>query len=268
MQLHQQIIKIAKKSNMGHIGSALSVIDLIAVLYNKILDISTVKNSNRDRFILSKGHSALALYVVLHSKGLISEEELNNYGQNSSKLGVHPEHFVKGVDFSTGSLGHGIAIAVGSALAGKIQKSSHMIYCLISDGELNEGSFWEAILFASHHQLSNLVIILDNNGQQAMGLTSDILKIENIAKKIHDFGFNSCEIDGHNLLQIENSLQKIKDDFKNNILKKPSFIVANTISGKNISFMEKTIEWHYKSMNDQQYQLALAELLKKEQDEK
>jgi hypothetical protein len=131
MKLHQQIIKIAKKSNMGHIGSALSVIDLIAVLYDKILDISAVKNPNRDRFILSKGHSALALYVVLHSKGFINDEELNNYGANSSKLGVHPEHFINGVDFSTGSLGQGISIAVGSALAGKIQKSSHMIGILL-----------------------------------------------------------------------------------------------------------------------------------------
>jgi transketolase len=255
-----KIIKQSKMANVGHIGSALSIIDILEVLYEKILEIKDAKSNQRDRFILSKGHAALALYVTLNINGFISDEELNSYCMNGSKLGVHPEHFVNGIDFATGSLGQGVTFAVGAALAAKIENSSRMVYCLLSDAELNEGSFWEAILFSSHHKLSNLVFILDNNGQQALGYTKDVIKIENISKKMLDFGFDSQVINGHDLLEIEKCLVKIRNNYKENKINKPSFIVANTVCGKGVSYMENTIEWHYKSMNDSQYNLALGEL--------
>ncbi|MDC0857257.1 transketolase [Rickettsiales bacterium] len=260
MNHKQLIIEQSKQAGVGHIGSALSIIDILSVLYEKIINIEDLESNQRDRFILSKGHAALALYVTLHIKGLITKQELDSYCQNDSKLGVHPEHFVKGIDFATGSLGQGVTFATGSALAAKIEKSSRMIYCLLSDAELNEGSFWETILFASHHKLSNLVFILDNNGQQALGFTKDVINIENIGQKMSGFGFNTYTIDGHNHQEIETCLNNIKDSSLQSDNSKPNFIVANTICGKDVSYMENTIEWHYKSMNDDQYNQALTEL--------
>ena len=255
-----EIIQQSKRANVGHIGSALSIIDLLWVLYDKVLNLSTKESNQQDIFILSKGHAALALYAILHFKGLISKEELNSYCVEDSKLGVHPEHHLKGINFSTGSLGQGVTFATGSALAAKIKKSKKTIYCLLSDAELNEGSFWETILFASQQRLSNLVFILDNNGQQALGYTKDIITIKNIESKLESFGFDSYVIDGHNLAEIESCLQNIKKSKEANHFTKPIFVVANTVCGKGISYMENKVEWHYKSMNEEQYQKALEEL--------
>lgn len=263
LKLKSKIIEHSKKAGVGHIGSALSIIDILFVLYEKIIEISDIDSNQRDRFILSKGHAALALYAVLHMKKLISDEELNSYCLNNSKLGVHPKHIVPGIDFITGSLGAGVTFATGSALAAKIEKSPRLTYCLLSDAELNEGSFWEAILFASHHKLSNLVFILDNNGQQALGFTKDVINIENIEKKIESFGFETYVVDGHNIVELEKSLEEIKLKNKQKKGVRPFFIIANTVCGKDISYMENTIEWHYKSMNDEQYNQALKELNEK-----
>ena len=263
MDYKKLIIEHAKKAEVGHIGSALSIADILYVLYTQILEISDADLNQRDRFILSKGHAGLALYVVLYIKGFISKSELDGYCLNGSKLGVHPKHIISGVDFATGSLGIGVTFASGCALAAKIEKSSRLIYCLLSDAELNEGSFWETILFASHQKLSNLIFILDNNGQQALGYTKDILNIENIEKKVRDFGFDTYNIDGHNLIAIENCLNEIKLKHKNNMATKPFFIVANTVCGKGVSYMEGAIEWHYKSMNNEQFNKALIELNEK-----
>jgi len=257
------IIEQSKKAQVGHIGSALSIIDILVVLYEKILEIPDTNSNDRDRFILSKGHAALALYVTIYFKGFIAKEELDSYCQDNSMLGVHPEHFIRGIDFSTGSLAQGVTFATGAALAAKIQESPRLIYCLLSDAELNEGSFWESILFASHHRLSNLIFILDNNGQQALGYTKDIVNIDNIAKKIEDFGFNTYTVDGHSTIELEDCFNDIKFISKIDKPAKPHFIVANTICGKDVSYMENTIEWHYKSMNDEQYIQALNELNEK-----
>jgi transketolase len=257
------IIKHSKKAGVGHIGSALSIADILFVLYEKILEISDINSNQRDRFVLSKGHAALALYTALHMKGLLSKEDLDSYCANNSRLGVHPKHIVPGVDFITGSLGCGVTFATGSALAARIEKSSRLVYCLLSDAELNEGSFWETILFAAHQKLSNLIFILDNNGQQALGYTKDVINIENITKKMESFGFEAYNIDGHNLAELENCLKEVKLKNKEKIATKPFFIVANTICGKDVSYMENTIEWHYKSMNDEQYNQALRELSEK-----
>jgi transketolase len=254
-QIRKIIIERSKAAGAGHIGSGLSIADLIGVLYQNILNITNPNDKARDRFILSKGHAALALYAAIFLKGFITKDQLNSYLIDGSVLGVHPKPCIAGIEFATGSLGQGITFAVGAALSAKIQSSNRRIFCLISDAELNEGSFWEAIIFAAHHQLDNLVTILDLNGQQALGLTEDIIKITEIDKKIASFGFESFIIDGHDQAVIKKCLSNI-----NYSIKKPHFIVAKTISGYGISFMEKSIKWHYKSMNDQEYKLALEEL--------
>ena len=263
MNYKKLIIEHAKKAEVGHIGSALSIADILYVLYNQILEFSDTDLNQRDRFILSKGHAGLALYVVLFIKGFISKSELDSYSLNGSKLGVHPKNVINGVDFATGSLGMGVTYATGCALSAKIEKSSRLIYCLLSDAELNCGSFWETILFVSHQKLSNLIFILDNNGQQALGYTKDIINIENIEKKMKEFGFDTYNIDGHDLSALENCFNEIKSIHKKNIASKPFFVVANTLCGKGVSYMEGTIEWHYKSMNNQQYNQALIELNEK-----
>jgi transketolase len=255
-EIRKIIIKNSKLAGVGHIGSSLSIADLVGVLYQDILQINNAQDHERDRFVLSKGHAVLALYAALFLKGFLSKEEIDSFSQNNSKIGVHPKHFLPGVEFTTGSLGQGITFAVGASLSAKIQKSNRKIYCLISDAELNEGSFWEAILFASHHKLKNLMILLDLNGQQALGRTEDVVNISDIAKKMSDFGFFVEEIDGHDQSVIRSTLQKFSEQ-KND---KPTFIVAKTISGKGVSFMEKSIPWHYKSMNDQEYKQACEEL--------
>jgi len=256
-----EVIKQSKKAGVGHIGSALSIIDILEVLYKDIINLNTQDPNNRDRFVLSKGHAALALYVTLYKNNIISKEDLDTYCLNDSKFGVHPEHFVPGIDFATGSLGQGVTYAVGAALAAKIKKTDTITYCLLSDAELNEGSFWEAILFASQHKLSNLVYILDDNKQQALGFTKDVINIDNIANKLKGFGFNTYEINGHDHKEIESCLKGIKNNFlENKTFDKPNFVIANTVCGHGVSYMEKTIEWHYKSLNDDQYTKALKEL--------
>lgn len=254
--LKKYIIEQSKRAGVGHIGSALSIIDLLWCIYDKHLIVSAKKRAQNDRFILSKGHAALALYVVLYAKGFISEKDLNTYCADNSTLGVHPEHYVNGIDFATGSLGQGITFAVGAALGAKIEESSRRVYCVLSDAELNEGSFWEAIMFAAQHKLNNLVYVLDDNKQQALGFTKDVIQIRDLSRKIESFGFNVYTIDGHDIDDIDQCLKKTK--ICNN--SKPHFIIANTICGKGVSYMEGTIEWHYKSMNDDQYQQALKEL--------
>ena len=264
-ELRKLILKLSYQAKVGHIGSALSIIDIVWCLYDGILkvspkDFTTNKNNDRDRFVLSKGHAALALYVVLQQKGFISEADLNTYCQNDSKLGVHPKTNIQGVDFSSGSLGQGVNYAVGSALAAKIQNSKRKIYCLISDAELNEGCVWEGFMFATHHQLNNLVFILDNNKQQALGKTEEVIKIDNIEQRMADFGFKVFAVNGHNHEQLKNLFKQIESEIEETQITQPIFINAHTVCGKGVSYMAGTIEWHYKSMSDEQYQLALQEL--------
>jgi transketolase len=255
-EIRKIIIAKSKLAGVGHIGSGLSIADLVGVTYQDILRIKNPNDPERDRFVLSKGHAVLALYAALFLKGFLSEEELNKFSQNNSRTGIHPKHFLPGVEFTTGSLGQGITFAVGAALSAKIQKSDRKIFCLISDAELNEGSFWEAILFAAQQKLTNLVIMLDLNGQQALGYTDDVIKISNIAKKMQDFDFFVEEIDGHD----QQKIRFVLENFTQQKAAQPTFIVAHTISGKGVSFMEKSIPWHYKSMNEEEYQQASLEV--------
>lgn len=254
-QIRRIIIEQSKRANVGHIGSALSIADIIAALYSGVLHIADPDDPERDRFILSKGHAALAIYAALFLKGWLSQADLNSYCGDGSILGVHPEHVVRGVDFSTGSLGHGLSLGAGAALAARLQKSNRRIVVLISDAECNEGSLWEAVMFAAHHRLSQLIAILDLNGQQALGYTPEVLSLAPMAERWRAFGWDVHEVDGHNNAQIQKTLDAL--DVASGA---PHILVARTTFGKGVSYMESQIKWHYWPMSDSDYAQALQEL--------
>jgi transketolase len=254
-KIRQIILHQSKRANVGHIGSALSIADIVAALYADVLRISDPDDPNRDRFILSKGHAALALYAVLFLKGWITEEELNTYCADGSLLGVHPEHALRGVDFSTGSLGHGLSMGAGAALAARLQRSSRRVFVLVSDAECNEGSLWEAVIFAAHHNLSNLIAIVDLNGQQALGYTDEVLNLNPMAKRWKAFDWDVYEVDGHNATEITETIAGL-----NTTSGPPHVLIARTVFGKGVSYMEGKIKWHYWPMSDEEYQQALDEI--------
>jgi transketolase len=243
--VRKQVLEISYLAKSSHIGSSLSIVDILIVLYKNIL--------KKNIFILSKGHACLAYYCVLQKFNYITKELLYSYGKNNTLLMSHVSHKVPGVEFSTGSLGHGLPYAVGRALAEKINKKEKKIYVLVSDGELNEGTTWESLLFASFHRLNNLIIIVDYNKIQSLDFTKNILKLEPLNKKFISFGCFVTVINGHNYHQIYKSLL-VKN--KN----KPHVIIANTIKGKGIKFMENSILWHYKSPDNKELSDAMKEL--------
>jgi transketolase len=243
--IRKQILKIANSAKSSHVGSSLSIVDILIVLYKFFL--------KKNIFILSKGHACLSLYCVLQRFNYITYKVLKSFGKNNSILLSHVSHKVPGVEFSTGSLGHGLPYAVGRALAEKINKKKRKIYVLLSDGELNEGTTWESLLFASFHKLDNLIIIVDYNKIQSLDFTKNILQLEPLNKKFTSFGCFVKIIDGHNYDQIYKSLLcKNKN--------KPYVIIANTIKGKGVKFMEHTVLWHYKSPDDKELSAAIREL--------
>ena len=243
--IRKKILKVSNSAKSAHIGSSISIVDILLVLYKKFL--------KKNIFILSKGHACLAYYCVLQKFNYITKKLLYSYGKNNTLLLSHVSHKVPGVEFSTGSLGHGLPYAVGRALAEKINKKEKKIYVLVSDGELNEGTTWESLLFASFHRLNNLIIIVDYNKIQSLDFTKNILKLEPLNKKFISFGCSVTIINGHNYNQIYKSLL-----VKNN--NKPHVIIANTIKGKGIKFMENSILWHYKSPDNKELSDAMKEL--------
>ncbi|MBP0020925.1 MAG: transketolase [Cyanobacteria bacterium SBLK] len=249
------VLEQSKRAHVGHIGSALSIADLIAVLYGNVLNIPTPDDRDRDRFILSKGHAVLTLYAAFFLKGWINEEQLNTYCANGSLLGVHPERELTGIDFSTGSLGQGLSLGVGAALAARLENSSRRIFVLISDAECNEGSLWEAVMFAAHHKLSNLIAIIDLNGQQAIGYTQDVLNLSPMSDRWQAMGWNVKEINGHDPQEIQHTINSLDLN-----LEKPHVLIAKTTFGKGISYMENKIKWHYFPMSDEEYQQALQDI--------
>lgn len=256
-EVRKIILQQSKRANVGHIGSSLSIVEILHVLYEKVLNIPSLQDPDRDRFILSKGHAALALYAVLHLKGFLDQKTLDTYCQDGSSLGVHPEAHLEGIDFSTGSLGHGLSIGCGAALAAKIAASNRKVHVLLSDAELNEGSIWEAIMFATQHQLGNLTVVLDNNQQQALGYTKDIMNLSPVARKWEAFGWHTQDVDGHDLEALTHAYTTCLEEQQ-----RPSIIVANTTFGKGVSYMEKKISWHYMPMNDEEFQQAMREVEK------
>mgnify|MGYP001189451358 CR=1 FL=1 len=247
--IRKNILLLTFNAKSSHIGSSLSVVEILYSIYFNVL-------KKNDRFILSKGHAALALYCILHEKGYLNKKILNTFGSDGTTLMAHVSHKVRGVDFSTGSLGHGLPVAVGKALFFKANKKNNKVYVVISDGELNEGSTWESLLFACHHQLDNLNIILDNNKIQSLGPVKNIIKLEPLKDKFESFGAKVFRCDGHNLNKL-NKLLLVKSS------KKPKIIIADTVKGKGVSFMENDNLWHYKNPNLNQLKLAFKEIDKK-----
>ncbi len=255
LRIRKIILDQSYRAHVGHIGSALSIADLLAALYSGILRIDLPDDSHRDRFILSKGHAALALYATLYLRGWISGEELNTFCVDGTLLGVHPEHRVPGIEFSTGSLGQGLSYGVGAALAARMQNSSRRVFVLVSDAECNEGTIWEAIMFAAHHQLANLIAIVDLNGQQALGYTQDVLGMAPLAERWRSFGWNVHNVQGHDAAEINKVISSL-----NTGSGRPHVLIAHTTFGKGVSFMENQIKWHYSPLSAEEYQQAVAEI--------
>lgn len=249
------VLEQSYRAHVGHIGSALSIADLLAVLYAEVLQITDPSDPKRDRFILSKGHAALALYAALFLRGWLSQEELNSYCADGSQLGVHPERGVRGVDFSTGSLGQGLSMGAGAAMAARLQQDGRRVYVLLSDAECNAGAVWEACMFAAHHQLSNLVAIVDLNGQQALGYTDEVLDLSPLAARWKAFGWDVQKVNGHNCQAIASSLSAIHETHR-----APHVLIAQTVFGKGVSYMEGQIKWHYWPMSEDEYRQALDEI--------
>ncbi len=256
-RMRVQSLKMVHHANASHIGSALSICDIVAVLYAQTLKLAPhdpyVKG--RDRFILSKGHACVAVYAALAETGFFPKEDLTNYGQDHSVLMNHISHKVLGVEFSTGSLGHGLPFGTGKALAAKRLKQYWRTVVLLSDGELGEGSNWEAMMFAAHHKLDNLLAIVDYNKLQSLTTVDKTLRVEPLADKARAFGWSVSEVDGHDHAALREQLSNIPWEAG-----KPSFLIAHTTKGKGVSFMENSLEWHYKSPSSEQLALALGEL--------
>ena len=244
-ELRCQIVRTLQKGGRGHVGSAFSLVEILRVLYDDVLqyDSKNPRWAQRDRCILSKGHGCLALYVLLAEKGFFPEAELWKFCKPDGILGGHPEYGkVPGVEASTGSLGHGLPIGVGMAIHARNSKASHRVFVVGSDGESNEGSVWEAALCASKHRLSNLTVLIDYNKQQSYSTTYEVLDLEPFADKWRAFGFAAEEVDGHDVSQLRAALKRTPFDRN-----KPSVIICHTIKGKGVSFVENNLNWHHKN---------------------
>lgn len=246
----------------GHLGGSFSAMDILTVLYSKILrniDPENPQNSNRDRFVLSKGHGTPALYPILAQCGFFPEENLKQFRSIRGHLSGHAEmHHVPGVDMSTGSLGQGFSASVGMAIAGKLDKKDYRVYALLGDGELAEGQVWEAAMSASKYHLDNLCAVVDVNGLQIDGKTCDIMPTEPLDQKFHAFGWHVLKADGHNYEDMIETFGQASHHKG-----KPTVILADTVKGKGVSFMENNVGWHGKSPNEEQYKEARAELMAK-----
>lgn len=250
-------VRMVHRINASHVGGGLSVADLLAVLYGEILHVHPrePQHPDRDRFILSKGHAGTALYAILALKGFFPVAELEQFGQDGSRLMTHVSHKVPGVEFSTGSLGHGLGFACGKALAAKRQNKNWRVFAMLSDGELDEGSNWEAILFAPHHRLDNLTAIVDYNKIQSLGNVKEVLDLHPLAEKFRAFNWAVKEIDGHDHDAISAALRTLPFEPG-----KPGCLIAHTVKGKGVDFMEDKLLWHYRTPNAEQLQQALRQL--------
>lgn len=250
-------LNMVAKARASHIGSALSIADIVAVLYSNVLNHAPRDPywSGRDRFLLSKGHACVALYAALAICEYFPASDLERYGEDFSDLMNHVSHKVNGVEFSTGSLGHALPFGVGKALAAKRVNGEWRVFVLMSDGELDEGSNWEAFLFAAHHSLDNLVAIIDYNKLQSLSSVESTLRLEPLADKLRAFGWSVFEIDGHDHAELQVALSKTRRNEG-----KPTCVIAHTVKGKGVSFMENRVEWHYKSPSKDQLDNAIAEV--------
>lgn len=256
-RIKRHALDMVKHAHASHIGCILSVADIIAVLYNDILNTNpeNITDRNRDRFILSKGHSGVAVYAALAEKGFFPIDILNTYGDDGSIFSCHISHKgVPGVEVSTGSLGHGVSIACGMALNGKLRGEKYKVYTVIGDGECNEGSVWEMAMLASHYELDNFTVVVDRNHMQAMGFCEDVMDMSPLEEKWRTFGWHVVNVnDGHNHESIRNAFYEISDG-------EPKVIIADTVKGKGISFMENQLLWHYRDPQGELYEQAVEEM--------
>lgn len=257
LEYRKGVIELIKHAGAGHTGGSLSCVDILNVLYNHTLNVSpeTITSPDRDRYVQSKGHSVEALYVVLADRGFFPREALTTVERYRSPYIGHPTRDVNGIEHNTGALGHGLAVAVGMALASKLDKRSYRVFTLLGDGELSEGSNWEALMAAAHYELDNLIVILDRNRLQITGRTDDINAIEPLADKFRAFGMAVCDCDGNNTSELSAVFDRLPFEPM-----KPNLVIAHTIKGKGISFMEDAVEWHHRVTTDAEYLTALKEL--------
>ena len=257
-RIRKHAVSMTSLGGSSHIGSILSISDILAVLYGNILRFRAGEPqwTDRDRFILSKGHAGAGVYATLAEMGFMSTDKLKTHYQDGSDLSGHVSHKgIPGVDLSTGSLGHGLPVAAGMALSAKIDNKGHRVFVLMSDGECDEGSNWEAILFSSHHKLDNLIAVIDRNGLQSIHSTEDTLALEPFADKWRAFGWDVIEVDGHNHQALYDACTK-----RESASGKPLCVIAKTTKGKGVSFMKDQVLWHYRSPQGVEYDAAISEL--------
>ncbi len=256
VEYRRGVVDLIKHTGAGHTGGSLSCVDILNVLYNHTLNVSpeTFHSPDRDRYVQSKGHSVEALYVVLADKGFFPHEALNTVERYQSPYIGHPTRDVNGIEQNTGALGHGLAVAVGMAIAAKLDKRNYRVFTLLGDGELSEGSNWEALMSASHYKLDNLVVIIDRNKLQITGPTDEVNAIEPLTDKFRAFGMAVCECDGNNIDELKLAFDQLPFEAG-----KPNLIVAHTVKGKGVSYMENSVPWHHKVPTDSEYAIALQE---------
>lgn len=256
-ELRRDVIDMVYKAKTGHIGGDFSVIDILVTLYYKHMNIkpNNVNEPDRDRFVLSKGHSVEALYSVLAGRGFFPKSDLETFSQFKSKYIGHPNNRVNGIEMNTGSLGHGLSVSVGMALAGKMNNASYRVYTVLGDGELAEGSIWEGVMAASHYKLDNLTAIVDRNNLQISGTTEQVMMQDNLCDRWSSFGWNVLVAEGNNISSLDEAIQIAKETKD-----KPTVIIANTIKGYGVSFMENSLVWHHKVPSKDEYEQAIEEL--------
>ncbi len=254
LKIRTDCIRMTNNGHSGHVGSMLSMAEIVTVLYNGVLnvDVNDQKNPDRDRFLLSKGHAGAAVYSALCQKGYFPEDWLMTYYRDNGKLMGHISHHVPGVEFSTGSLGHGLPVATGMALNAKLKNKTHRVFCLMSDGDMNEGSTWEAIMFAGQHGLDRLVGIVDYNRVQALGHSKDIANLEPLDKKLELWGWNAIYVDGHSFDELEKVFANIPANGK------PTMIICRTIKARGVSWLEDTVKSHYGFIPNEKVEEAIA----------
>jgi transketolase len=259
-QLRLTVLRMAYKGQTVHIGCAFSLIEIVAVLYRSVMNLGdrTPRAKDRDYLVLSKGHGVMAVYAAMKELNWLSDHDIENYFAEGSELKGLSEYNIPGLEVSSGSLGHGLSVGVGMAFAAKKKGETKKIYCIVGDGEMNEGSMWEGIMFASHFKLDNFVLIVDENKFQAMGPTKDVMDMGSFKAKLDAFGFTTLDVDGHDqdaLLKAFTTLNATNDG-------KPKAIVASTVKGKGVSFMDANNMWHYTRLTDEIYEAAVSELKK------
>lgn len=256
--IRKNIVNMVYSAKSGHPGGSLSITDILTVLYFKELriDVNNPKDENRDRLVLSKGHCSPALYAVLAEKGFIPKKDLESFRKIDSYLQGHPDmKKIPGVDMTSGSLGQGLSVSNGMALAAKLDNKDYRVYCILGDGEIEEGQVWEAAMTSNQYKLDNVCVIVDNNNLQIDGTIDEVMSSKPIDEKFKSFGFNVIQIDGHDFNQIVEAFDKAKD-----CKEKPTAIIAKTTKGKGISLMENQVGWHGKAPNDEEYKKIMEEL--------